>query len=55
MVDGLLFVVIGGVGGGSDDAFLFPIMHLKRVMSTYWDCDCILFTALILIGDKEMF
>lgn len=23
-------------------------------MSTYWDCDCILFTAFILIGDKEV-
>lgn len=41
---------------GDEFAFsFFFVMHLQRVMSTYWDFDCILFTALILIGDKEVY
>jgi hypothetical protein len=40
---------------GDEFAFsFFFVTHLKRVMSTHWDFDCILFTALILIGDKEV-
>jgi hypothetical protein len=45
----------GGWNVGLSFAFFSFMMHLKRVMSTHWDFDCILFTAFILIGDKEVF
>ena len=53
------FEQLTGDEGRMECRFVFCVfsfmMHLKRVMSTHWDLDCILFTAFILIGDKEVF
>jgi hypothetical protein len=42
--------------GMSGNEFAFSlsfVMHLQRVMSTYWDMDCILFTAFIVTWHWE--